>query len=62
MSANNGNRSRFHVDRKRRIARRMHLRALAQALTEKREDTAAAKSTATATATPAETGPTPGSK
>jgi hypothetical protein len=57
MSANNGNRSRFHVDRKRRIARRMQLRAVAQALTEKRE-AAAAKSTAPAT----ETGPTPGTK
>jgi hypothetical protein len=57
MSANNGNRSRFHVDRKRRIARRMQMRAVAQALTEKRE-AAAAKSTAP----PADTGPTPGAK
>ena len=43
MSANNGNRSRFHVDRKRRIARRMQLRAVAQALTEKRAAAAAAE-------------------
>jgi hypothetical protein len=43
MSANNGNRSRFHVDRKRRIARRMQMRAVAQALTEKRETAAAEK-------------------
>ncbi len=58
MSANNGNRSRFHVDRKRRIARRIQLRAVAQALTEKREAASAAK----AAAKPAETGSTPGGK
>ena len=58
MSANNGNRSRFHVDRKRRIARRIQLRAVAQALTEKRETAAAAKSTAKQV----ETGSTPGTK
>ena len=46
MSANNGNRSRFHVDRKRRIARRMQMRAVAQALTEKREAAATDKSSA----------------
>jgi hypothetical protein len=45
MSASNGNRSRFHIDRKRRIARRMQLRAVAQALTEKRAAAAAAEST-----------------
>jgi len=58
MSANNGNRSRFHVDRKRRIARRIQLRAVAQALTAKRATAAAADSTAKQD----ETGSTPGAK
>ena len=58
MSANNGNRSRFHVDRKRRIARRMQLRAVAQALAEKREAATAAKSTPKSV----ESGQTPGTK
>ena len=31
MSANNGNRSRFHINRKRRIARRMQMRSLMKA-------------------------------
>ena len=55
MSANNGNRSRFHVDRKRRIARRMQLRELSKAL----------KAAASATASQAksgETGSAPGTK
>jgi hypothetical protein len=30
MSASNGNRSRFHINRKRRIARRMQMRSLMQ--------------------------------
>ena len=34
MSANNGNRSRFHINRKRRIARAIQTRALKQALGE----------------------------
>jgi hypothetical protein len=36
MSANNGNRSRFHRDRKRRIARRMQMRSVMNTLDEKR--------------------------
>ena len=35
MSANNGNRSRFHINRKRRIARRMQMRSLLKAESEK---------------------------
>lgn len=58
MSANNGNRSRFHVDRKRRIARRMQLRELAKALNDKKATAAPAH----AAPAPAETGSTPGTK
>ena len=35
MSASNGNRSRFHINRKRRIARRMQMRSLMQEQSEK---------------------------
>lgn len=58
MSANNGNRSRFHVDRKRRIARLAQTRAIAKAIADKRA-TAAAPGAA---AKQDETGSTPGAK
>jgi hypothetical protein len=43
MSANNGNRSRFHITRKRRIARRMQMRSLMKAQAEKAATTAPAE-------------------
>ena len=57
MSANNGNRSRFHVDRKRRIARKMQMRELAKALAAKSADGAAESQS-----TKSSTGSTPGTK
>ena len=42
MSAQNGQRARFHVNRKRRVVRLMGVRALALALTEQKAAPAAA--------------------
>jgi len=52
MSANNGNRSRFNIDRKRRIARRMQMREVAKALNEKQSTAAATDSAPVATKPP----------
>jgi hypothetical protein len=41
MSANNGNRSRFHINRKRRIARAIQTRSLKEALAARPESAAA---------------------
>jgi hypothetical protein len=46
MSANNGNRSRFHRNRKRRLARRIQTRELMKGLADKKEAKAPAKSAA----------------
>ena len=43
MSANNGNRSRFHRNRKRRLARGLQTRELVKRLAEKKEAKARAK-------------------
>ena len=56
MSANNGNRSRFHINRKRRIARRMQMRSL------KIEAGKAASSAPAASASEQKDGSTPGTK
>lgn len=45
MSANNGNRSRFHITRKRRIARRMQMRSLMKVHAEKAANAAPTEST-----------------
>jgi hypothetical protein len=57
MSANNGNRSRFHVDRKRRIARKMQMRELAKALATK-----SAEGATDSSPKKSDTGTTPGAK
>ena len=41
MSAQRGQRARFHLNRKRRVVRLMRVRALAQALTEQKDALAA---------------------
>jgi hypothetical protein len=41
MSARNGQRARFHINRKRRVLRRMHLRAVMLSLKEQKAATAA---------------------
>jgi hypothetical protein len=56
MSANNGNRSRFHITRKRRIARRMQMRSLMKAQAEK------ASTAPTESASAQKDGSTPGTK
>ena len=43
MSANNGQRARFHRNRKRRVLQRMKVRAVRVALTQEKADAAAAK-------------------
>jgi len=57
MSANNGNRSRFHITRKRRIARRMQMRSLMKAQADK-----AANATPAVSASDQKDGSTPGTK
>lgn len=42
MSANNGQRARFHRNRKRRVVRRMHLRAVMAGLTQQKSEAAGA--------------------
>lgn len=56
MSATNGNRSRFHITRKRRIARRMQMRSLMKAQADK------AASPAAESASAQKAGSTPGTK
>lgn len=56
MSANNGNRSRFNITRKRRIARRMQMRSLMKAQAEK------ASATPTESASAQKDGSTPATK
>ena len=43
MSASNGQRARFHRNRKRRVLQRMRVREVRVALTQEKSDTAAAK-------------------
>jgi hypothetical protein len=43
MSANNGQRARFHRNRKRRVLQRMKVRAVMVALTQEKSGAAAAK-------------------
>lgn len=43
MSATNGQRARFHRNRKRRVLQRMRVRAVMAALTQQKSDAASAK-------------------
>jgi len=49
MSARNGQRARFHRNRKRRVVRNMHMRAVMAELKEKKAETPAAASAPTRT-------------